>query len=898
MTKDRGTGIQGLAALDFRLLGADTELEHVQDAVDRGDLAEAVGCARRAARLFPWDARVAGILGLLGQEGDVATVQRRLSESTSWRRTSWHLSRIPRKMHFYWGNESTSFLRYLSVYSFRKLNPDWEVNLYVPARGHGGEASWASWESYDRAHFTGRDYSRELFSLPGLRVREVDFSAFPGMNGATEVHKSDFFRWHLLGEEGGVYSDIDILYFRPFEELAFNLPDNRDAEAVLCLHEHGHIIGFFMASAGNAFFRGLAESALEYLDSQAYQSIGSLMLNKLYPDEEAIRRGFPGMRWLNLPLSVVYPYDWSQATNIFQSRDASALQPDTIGVHWFAGSPITRQFNNLIDAETYPEVECMLCDLIAQVYSGPLPGSLGLASAPPAAPTFSILVPSYNQAGLLMETLDSLLAQGRSDWEALVVNDGSTDETPRVMQDYAARDPRIRTFHKANGGCGSALNEGLRHARGRWVCWLSSDDLYEPDALEIFTEAIERNPEARFHYSNFYQLFHESGERVAIPSGRGAELPKPETQVIAFLKANYVNGISICIQKSLFDEVGFFDERLHYAQDFDMWLRMSARTPFHFIDERPCVTRMHLGQDTQGFPEARDFDSARACLAFLNQNPFTAIYPFLDLRSPGGIGQAVQLALATALDLDSWMYMGVGYEPALLERLGEWLDDGCPQDVARTLREGLATLGSRLESCPAALRETILRIAQGGPVRFLPRDPVTCMRSNLAVLEARGFSAPAALLRRYLEQVVDRRRSRAPIPSRSRPGLISEAYFLELGNSQEDWHPVVRAFLQAFLPKDPVCLALTRDMAEPGGATAEEVKAEVEALAVEAGKPEHPPILCLMEPEALWETLRAYTHVQWVPVLPPADHSLVWSYGARFLKALKVACAQGEPVRG
>ena len=81
--------------------------------------------------------------------------------------------------------------------------------------------------------------------------------------------------------------------------------------------------------------------------------------------------------------------------------------------------------------------------------------------------------------------LNSILFQTYPHWEAVVVNDGSTDETAAVLGEYEKLDQRFRVFHKDNGGTASALNEGLRHCRGDWVLWLSSDDFFEVRKLEV-----------------------------------------------------------------------------------------------------------------------------------------------------------------------------------------------------------------------------------------------------------------------------------------------------------------------------------------------------------------------------------------------------------------------------
>src|SRR6185295_15042078 len=102
------------------------------------------------------------------------------------------------------------------------------------------------------------------------------------------------------------------------------------------------------------------------------------------------------------------------------------------------------------------------------------------------------LVPTYNHSRFLPAALDSLRAQTYENWEAIVVDDGSTDETPSILEQYTARDKRIRAFRKPNGGVASALNEALRRASGEWICWLSSDDLFDPEKLQVHVRAIQR----------------------------------------------------------------------------------------------------------------------------------------------------------------------------------------------------------------------------------------------------------------------------------------------------------------------------------------------------------------------------------------------------------------------
>lgn len=109
---------------------------------------------------------------------------------------------------------------------------------------------------------------------------------------------------------------------------------------------------------------------------------------------------------------------------------------------------------------------------------------------------FSLIVPVYNVEPYLRECLDSVLVQTFATWECLCVDDGSTDGSGAILDDYATRDNRFRVFHKEHGGVGSARNLALDHTRGEWVWFVDADDVIHPDALFAFRDAIDANPGA------------------------------------------------------------------------------------------------------------------------------------------------------------------------------------------------------------------------------------------------------------------------------------------------------------------------------------------------------------------------------------------------------------------
>ena len=109
-------------------------------------------------------------------------------------------------------------------------------------------------------------------------------------------------------------------------------------------------------------------------------------------------------------------------------------------------------------------------------------------------PFFSIIIPVYNVAPYLRECLDSVLAQTFSDWECLCVDDGSTDESGAIIDEYAQKDPRFRVFHKKNGGVSSARNLALDNVKGEWIGFLDGDDVLAPWTYCLTNGAIKKNP--------------------------------------------------------------------------------------------------------------------------------------------------------------------------------------------------------------------------------------------------------------------------------------------------------------------------------------------------------------------------------------------------------------------
>ena len=384
-------------------------------------------------------------------------------------------------------------------------------------------------------------------------------------------------------------------------------------------------------------------------------------------------------------------------------------------------------------------------------------------------PTFSVVVPTYNQAKFLGQALDSLLAQTCGDWEAIVVNDGSTDDTPSIMRAYAEKDDRFRLVHKENGGVGSALNGGIRRARGPWICWLSSDDLFEERKLEIHRRWFERHPDCQFFFT-YYDKFLEERKEL---QGRRHTTPRPDHpwQVLGMLHRNFIFGNSICARRTILMEAEGFDETLRYAQDYDCWLRLLARHPSRQIPEKTCITRVHADQGTRLVPGAGGYDGAKSDLRFLNQSRFEDLVQGADLTDPGVAREALTRAIRPASDPRAVIYR-LGPHPALILRILEWAWHGAPASIAGSLQESFRRQAAALSRQWRGTRFGLVWKAAAASTRrrdvrfvYRPIEPAAVGEAHCFDLRARG-SPESEQVRSYLLRFEGREvpegRGRAP----------------------------------------------------------------------------------------------------------------------------------------
>ena len=220
----------------------------------------------------------------------------------------------------------------------------------------------------------------------------------------------------------------------------------------------------------------------------------------------------------------------------------------------------------------------------------------------------SVVIPCYNGARFLAATLDAVLSQQGVDLDVIVVDDGSTDESAHIVE---ARYPSARLFRQVNGGVARARHRGVEQARHDWVAFVDADDIWLPGKLRAQLDLHESHPACRLSYTAWH-VWH-------------CEDPTPDGRLVDELTASFgdeqrwggpsgwiypellldchVWTSTVMLQRTLFEELGGFDQDLRVGEDWDLWLRASRVTPIFRLNAPYSLYRMHAESLTKRPPD-------------------------------------------------------------------------------------------------------------------------------------------------------------------------------------------------------------------------------------------------------------------------------------------------------
>jgi GT2 family glycosyltransferase len=279
----------------------------------------------------------------------------------------WHLKEIPKIAHFYWGHPYLPYLNYLSVYTFHKYNPDWEIRLYY-AKSPYLKQTWK--DSNQKFTFTGKNYYKELRTLP-IKFIEFDMESIEVSNDIAEVFKSEYLKNYLLSKEGGLWSDMDILYFKPMHCIDVNIEYNKSITNIVSIDTRFskkwvHSIGFLLSSPNNEYHKYFFEEGKKHFDPNSYQSLGALLFNEVCPYMDSISIKFPKCKAVSMNYDTVYAYGYINRNifKLFSQGDMRYYTKNSIGCHWYGGWKEAIRYINEVNETNYKNFPNVLCKTI------------------------------------------------------------------------------------------------------------------------------------------------------------------------------------------------------------------------------------------------------------------------------------------------------------------------------------------------------------------------------------------------------------------------------------------------------------------------------------------------------------------------------------------------------
>ena len=270
------------------------------------------------------------------------------------------IGEIPKEIFFFWEGDKMSWMRYMTLYSFRKFNPDWKIILYVNKNTTFKTNPWSNQNVQDFFSYKGDDYFSKILEL-NIEIIEWDIHDNNLIETDIKIspsQKSNFLKWYKLYETGGIYSDMDILWFKPIDDFYESLVLN-DYDTAIC--QTGYLsIGLLASKKNNPLFKDIFINAFESFNSHSYQTAGVLNIYNLFSEVpqqrvfDEIKRRYPKIKPYNIPMDLVYFLNHTQIQYALEnSLSSTDFSNESIGYHWYTGHPAIQNLNNILTEKNY-----------------------------------------------------------------------------------------------------------------------------------------------------------------------------------------------------------------------------------------------------------------------------------------------------------------------------------------------------------------------------------------------------------------------------------------------------------------------------------------------------------------------------------------------------------------
>lgn len=257
---------------------------------------------------------------------------------------------IPKILHLYWGEGRMSWLQTLTVITFHKQNPDWEIRVYTAIQKLTDRTSYIP-------DYTGKDYLPSIKELPYIKWIDVDLHEYGIEDRIPNILRSDILRHHFLYNDGGMYSDFDVLWIKPIDYLAnirtVGIVPTEYLGASVCQWNTVsgfHSAGVLLARPKHPLYAATIQECYRIQENTkagegfTYQAFGPDIFNNMFPELEETIRKYEDV--IGFPYKTFYPYATFSLKELFVETRLYRIDASVVGIHWFNGHPLAKRFIN------------------------------------------------------------------------------------------------------------------------------------------------------------------------------------------------------------------------------------------------------------------------------------------------------------------------------------------------------------------------------------------------------------------------------------------------------------------------------------------------------------------------------------------------------------------------
>jgi glycosyltransferase involved in cell wall biosynthesis len=397
--------------------------------------------------------------------------------------------KYPKLLHLYWDGSPMSFLNYITILSFNECHKFWKIIVYMPKKKTNG-ITWISHEQ--KLRYDKKCYLNDVYDIPNVIIKEVCLDEIGFYDGASEVIKSDYFRYYILQKHGGLWSDFDIVYTANVEEkmnfnensIIFRCFSHQDPKNKA--EKNGYLyfpIGFFLCTPENTFFEYIRSQCIKNYDKNEYQSIGAVMWGNLFPSNKDIYDIDESTRICDEKYYL--PWAWNELYEIFEKKD-NILPNENVGIHWFNGATQSKQY--AIDLSQRIATKFYINTYIDKFVDKYIQYK-----------KISIVMAYFNRREQLINTIKSIEKSNYKNIEVIIVDDCSNeDEKVKYFINEINKNIFVKLItidnkdEKIVNPC-VAYNIGFKHATGDIIVIQNPEIMHVYDCLQYVANNLEHN---------------------------------------------------------------------------------------------------------------------------------------------------------------------------------------------------------------------------------------------------------------------------------------------------------------------------------------------------------------------------------------------------------------------